>query len=133
MKKLSGLGKMCTVQIPMDCAYAKADLNLRWAQTSDGTFSVVAAQMKEETDISVVSRHIVLYCFLLLLFSFGYISNNCRLLPLSFAGLHKTLECNRMYSKISIARTPMARLPWITRTRFGVPTKFFRQLKKTNI
>ena len=25
-----------------------------------------------------------------------------------------------------IARTPMARLPWLIRTRFWVPTKFFR-------
>ena len=27
----------------------------------------------------------------------------------------------------------MARLPWLIRTRFLVPMKFFRQLKKTNI
>ena len=38
-----------------------------------------------------------------------------------------------IYSQTSIARTPMARLPWLIRTRFWVPTKFFRQLKKTNI
>ena len=30
------------------------------------------------------------------------------------------------YSRPSIARTPMARLPWLIRTRFWVPTKFFR-------
>ena len=32
-----------------------------------------------------------------------------------------------------IARTRMARLPWMIRTRFSVPTKFFQQLMKTNI
>ena len=37
------------------------------------------------------------------------------------------------YSRTSIGRTPMARLPWLIRTRFWVPTKFFKQLKKTNI
>ena len=30
-----------------------------------------------------------------------------------------------------MARTPMARLPWLTRTRFLVPMKFFQKLKKT--
>ena len=30
------------------------------------------------------------------------------------------------YSQTSIARTPIARLPWLIRTRFWVPTKFFR-------
>ena len=30
------------------------------------------------------------------------------------------------YSRTSIARTPMARLPWLIQTRFRVPTKFFR-------
>ena len=30
------------------------------------------------------------------------------------------------YSRPSMARTPMARLPWLIRTRFWVPTKFFR-------
>ena len=34
------------------------------------------------------------------------------------------------YSRTSIALIPMARLPWLIRTRFWVPTKFFRQLKK---
>ena len=38
-----------------------------------------------------------------------------------------------IYSRTSMARTPMARLPWLIRTRFWVPTKFFRELKKTNI
>ena len=39
----------------------------------------------------------------------------------------------RQYSRSSMARTPMARLPWLIRTRFWAPTKFFRYLKKTNI
>ena len=30
------------------------------------------------------------------------------------------------YSRTSMARTPMARLPWLFRTRFWVPTKLFR-------
>ena len=30
------------------------------------------------------------------------------------------------YSRTSVARTPMARLPWLIRTRFWVPTKCFR-------
>ena len=30
------------------------------------------------------------------------------------------------YSRTSMARTPMARLPWLIRTRFWVRTKFFR-------
>ena len=30
------------------------------------------------------------------------------------------------YSRTSIARTAMARLPWLIRTRFSAPTKFFR-------
>ena len=38
-----------------------------------------------------------------------------------------------IYSKISRTQTPMARLPWLIRTRFWDPTKFFRELKKTNI
>ena len=38
-----------------------------------------------------------------------------------------------IYSKTSMTRTLMARLPGMIRTRFRVPTKFFRQLKKTNI
>ena len=33
-------------------------------------------------------------------------------------------------SQTSIARTPIARLPWLIRTHFWVPRKFFRQLKK---
>ena len=37
----------------------------------------------------------------------------------------------RSYSQASIARTSMARLPWLIRTRFWVPTKSFRQLKNT--
>ena len=35
--------------------------------------------------------------------------------------------------RTSIARTPMAHLPWLIRTRFLIPTKFFRWLKETNI
>ena len=31
-----------------------------------------------------------------------------------------------IYSRISIARTPMARSPWLIRTRFWVPTKFIQ-------
>ena len=31
-----------------------------------------------------------------------------------------------IYSRTSIARTPMACLPWLIRTQFWVPTKFFR-------
>ena len=38
-----------------------------------------------------------------------------------------------IYSRTSIARTPMARLPRLIRTRFWVPAKFFRYLQKTNI
>ena len=30
------------------------------------------------------------------------------------------------YSRTSIPRTPMARLPWLIRTRFLFPAKFFR-------
>ena len=30
------------------------------------------------------------------------------------------------YSKISMTRTPMTHLPWLIRTRFWVPRKFFR-------
>ena len=36
-------------------------------------------------------------------------------------------------SLISMARTRIARLPWMIRTLFPVPTKFFQWLKKTNI
>ena len=36
------------------------------------------------------------------------------------------------YNRIPMARTPMARLPWLIRTHFWVRTEFFRQLKKTN-
>ena len=35
------------------------------------------------------------------------------------------------YSITSLARTRMARLPWMTRTLFLVPTKFLQYLKKT--
>ena len=35
------------------------------------------------------------------------------------------------YSRTSMARTPTARLPWLIRTHFWVPTKCSRQLKKT--
>ena len=38
-----------------------------------------------------------------------------------------------LYSITSMARTRMARLLWMIRTRFLVPRKFFRQVKKTNI
>ena len=40
-----------------------------------------------------------------------------------------------LYGRTSIARTVMARLlhVWLIRTRFWVPTKFFRYLQKTNI
>ena len=38
-----------------------------------------------------------------------------------------------MYSITSMARTRMARLPWMIRTLFSVPTKSFKYLKKTNI
>ena len=31
-----------------------------------------------------------------------------------------------LYSRTSIPRTPMARLPWLIRTCFRVPTKFYR-------
>ena len=31
-----------------------------------------------------------------------------------------------IYSRTSMARTPMAPLPWLIRTHFWVPTKFFR-------
>ena len=41
--------------------------------------------------------------------------------------------CFHLYSITSMARTQMARLPWIIRTLFSVPTKSFKQLKKTNI
>ena len=34
--------------------------------------------------------------------------------------------CKDKYSITSIARTRMARLPWMFRTRFSVPTKFFQ-------
>ena len=34
--------------------------------------------------------------------------------------------CGCVYSRTSIARTPMARLPWLIQTRFWGPTKFFR-------
>ena len=37
------------------------------------------------------------------------------------------------YSKTSKTQTLMARLPWMIQTRFWGPTRFFRQLKKTNI
>ena len=37
------------------------------------------------------------------------------------------------YSITSMARTRMARLPWMIRTLFSVPTKSFQSLKKTNI
>ena len=40
--------------------------------------------------------------------------------------------CFPKYSRTSIARTSMARLPWLIRTHFWVPTKFFHLLKKTN-
>ena len=37
------------------------------------------------------------------------------------------------YSITSMARTRMARLPWMIRTLFSVPTKFFQKLKKKQI
>ena len=47
-----------------------------------------------------------------------------KLLPLlQLLGIFQIL---RKYSRTSIARTPMARLPWLIRTHFWVPTKFFR-------
>ena len=33
---------------------------------------------------------------------------------------------NQVYRRTSIARTPMARLPWLIRTHFWLPSKFFR-------
>ena len=38
-----------------------------------------------------------------------------------------------VYIITSMARTRMARLPWMIRTLFSVHTKFFHQLKKRNI
>ena len=43
------------------------------------------------------------------------------------------IRCSVAYSRTSMAQTPIARLPWLIRTRFWVSTKFFRHLKKTNI
>ena len=43
----------------------------------------------------------------------------------------KLLNTNK-YRKPSVTRTPMARLPWLIRTRFWVHRKFLWQLKKTN-
>ena len=40
--------------------------------------------------------------------------------------LDKVLEASFNYSRTSMARTPMARLPWLIQTRFRVPMKFFR-------
>ena len=37
----------------------------------------------------------------------------------------------KKYSRTSMAQ--IARLPWLIRTRFRVPTKFFRSLPRTNI
>ena len=37
------------------------------------------------------------------------------------------------YSRTSMARTPMVRLPWFIQTHFWVPMKFFRYLEKTNM
>ena len=39
----------------------------------------------------------------------------------------------KIYSITSMAWTRMARLSWMIRTRFSVPTKSFQKLKKTNI
>ena len=49
-------------------------------------------------------------------------------------GTHKSmLKPTNKCSQTSIARTLMARLPWLIRTRIWVPTIFFRKLKETNI
>ena len=37
------------------------------------------------------------------------------------------------YSITAMTQTPMACLPWIIRTHFLIPRKFFQNLKKTNI
>ena len=36
------------------------------------------------------------------------------------------MYCQSIYSITSVARTRMARLPWMIRTRFSVPTKSFK-------
>ena len=45
---------------------------------------------------------------------------------------NKRFTCNNWTtcSRTSIARTPMARLPWLIQTRFWTPMKFCRKLKK---
>ena len=37
-----------------------------------------------------------------------------------------SLKNKKKYSRTSMARTPMARLPWLIRTHFLVPMEFFR-------
>ena len=54
--------------------------------------------------------------------------NGTRFLPYEGYSIYIVYYVSQ-YSRTSIARTPMARLPWLIRTRFWVPTK----LKKTNI
>ena len=44
---------------------------------------------------------------------------------LSQKGANKS-ESGTLYSITSMARTRMARLPWMIRTLFSVPTKFFQ-------
>ena len=49
------------------------------------------------------------------------------------AGNLRSVSSFLKYIITAMARTRIARLPWMIRTLFSVPTKFFQQLKKTNI
>ena len=81
-----------------DYADAQADQSLRWAHTSEGTFSYVRLS----------------YIFIFL--NIAAAPSLCKL-RLTLFGL---------YSMTSMARTRMARLPWMIWTRFSVPTKSFQ-------